>query len=243
MVRLNWNMPTRRLFLASAGAAATALAAASPDSPIGKLKSRRNEGQPITPDERRSRIQRAQQLMAENKLNSICLTGGTSLDYFSGVRWGNSERLFAMVIPARGEPFFVCPSFEEGRAREQITHGNGGEHAQVFTWHEDQSPYALVASSLKERGLATGRLGIEETVKFVFADGVGKALPGATITSATPVTAACRMIKSPVELANMRLASSVTLQAYEAAWKSVREGMTEREFSALIGTAFQALGF
>jgi Xaa-Pro dipeptidase len=148
-----------------------------------------------------------------------------------------------MMLPARGEPFFVSPAFEEDRAREQIKQGNGGEHAQVFTWQEDDSPYALVASSLKERGLATGRMGIEETVKYVFSEGVSKAMPAATLTSATPVTAGCRMIKSPAELANMRLACSVTLEAYEASWKAVREGMTEREFSALIGTAYQALGF
>src|SRR5438105_15607161 len=110
-------MPTRRSFLLSAGAAAGALAAATPDSPIAKLKNRRGEAQPITADERRARLQRAQQLMAEHKLNSICLAGGTSLDYFAGVRWGNSERLFVMVIPARGEPFFIAPGFEEGRAR------------------------------------------------------------------------------------------------------------------------------
>jgi Xaa-Pro dipeptidase len=236
-------MPTRRSFLIAAGAATAVASAAPAESAIAKLKSRRSEAQPITADERRARIQRGQQLMAEQKINSICLTGGTSLEYFAGVRWGNSERLFAMVIPARGEPFFIAPAFEEGRAREQISHGNGGEHAQVFTWHEDVSPYVLIAASLKERGLATGRLGIEETVKFVFADGIGKAIPAATVTSATPITAGCRMIKSPAELALMRLASSVTLQAYEAAWKSVREGMTEREFSGMIGSAFQALGF
>jgi len=236
-------MPTRRSFLLSAGVAATTLAAAPADSPIAKLKNRRGEAQPITAEERRARIQRAQQLMTEQKTDSICLAGGTSLDYFAGVRWGNSERLFVMVIPARGEPFFVAPAFEEDRAREQISLGNGGEHAQVFTWQEDDSPYALVAASLKERGLATGRVGIEETVKFVFAEGIGKAMPAATVTSATPITAGCRMIKSPLELANMRLASSVTLQAYEAAWKSVREGMTEREFSGVIGSAYQALGF
>src|SRR5260370_38591383 len=137
-------MGTRRSFLLSAAAAPVALAAIPSDSPVLKLKSRRAEARPITVAERKARIARAQQLMAENKINSICLAGGTSIEYFSGVRWGNSERLFIMVIPARGEPFFVCPSFEEDRAREQIKAGNGGEHAQVFTWHEDESPYALV---------------------------------------------------------------------------------------------------
>src|ERR1039457_2866763 len=161
-------MPTRRSFLIAAGAAPAVATAPPADSAIAKLKNRRSEAQPITVDERRARIQRAQQLMAELKINSICLAGGTSLEYFAGVRWGNSERLFAMVIPARGSPFFIAPAFEEARAREQISRGNGGEHAQVFTWYEDVSPYTLIASSLKERGLATGKLGIEETVKFVF---------------------------------------------------------------------------
>jgi Xaa-Pro dipeptidase len=236
-------MRTRRSFVLSASLTPVALAAVPSDSPIAKLKNRRAEAQAITPAERRARIIRAQKLMVESKINSICLAGGTSLEYFSGVRWGNSERLFIMVIPARGEPFYVSPNFEEERAREQISRGSGGEPAHVFTWHEDDSPYTLVAASLKERGLATGKLGIEETVKFVFVEGIGKAIPAATVTSATPITAGCRMIKSPAELALMRLASSVTLQAYEAAWKGVRDGMTQRDFSDLIGAAYQALGF
>ena len=241
-------MPTRRSFLLQAAAVpqvrrANPVQIQAADSPIGQLKSRRAEARPITAEERRGRIERAQQLMQAAKINSICLAGGTSLEYFSGVRWGNSERLFILVIPARGEPFYVAPGFEEDRAREQIAQYNGKEHAQVFTWQEDESPYALVAMALKERGLLTGKLGIEETVKFVFADGVAKAAPSATVTSATPVTAGCRSIKSAHELELLRLASSVTLQAYEAAWKSLKVGMTQREFSALISTAFDKLGF
>ena len=235
-------MATRRAFLLSTGLAPAVLSALPPGSPIADLKSRRAEAQPITSAERQARIERAQQLMTESKINAICLAGGTSLNYFSGVRWGNSERLFLMVIPARGEPFFICPGFEEGRAREQISAG-GAASAQVFTWQEDESPYALVASALKERGLLAGHIGIEETVRFVFADGIAKAAPTASVTSATPVTAGCRMIKSPAEMALLRLASSVTYQAYEAAWKSIHEGVTNREFSGLIGAAYRALGF
>jgi Xaa-Pro dipeptidase len=226
-------MHSRRNFLI--GAAALPL--------LAQLKSRKAEAQPITPAERKLRIERAQKLMAENKINSICLAGGTSLEYFSGVKWGNSERMFIMVIPARGEPFYICPGFEEDRSREQIALGNGGEHAQVFTWQEDESPYTLAAAGLKERGLLTGKLGIEETVKFVFADGIAKAAPTVDVSSATPITAGCRMIKSPHELALMRLASSVTLQAYEAAYKSLKVGMTQRDFGDLVSSAHAQLGF
>jgi Xaa-Pro dipeptidase len=235
-------MASRRSFLLCAGLAPVALSAAPPDSPIAQLKSRRAEAQPITAAERQGRVERARQLMSENRTNAICLTGGTSLNYFSGVRWGNSERLFAMILPARGEPFFISPAFEEEREREQIAAG-GAVQAKVLTWQEDESPYALLASALKESGLLTGQLAVEETVPFVFADGIAHAASAATVISATPVTAGCRMIKSPAEITLMRLASSVTLQAYEAAWKSIREGMTNREFSGVIGAAYEALGF
>jgi Xaa-Pro dipeptidase len=228
-------MATRRSLLASALVAPFATAAL-PDA-VAALKSRRGEARPITPEERAGRIERARELMVANRLSVVCMAGGTSLTYFSGVRWHNSERLFLMLLPARGEPFFVCPAFEEGRAKEQV----GGR--QVYAWQEDEDPYALVASCLRERGLATGRIGMEESIPFVFASGIGAALPQATVVSATPVTAGCRMIKSPAELALMRLASSVTLQVYEAAWRSVHEGMTNRELSALIAAAYEQVGF
>jgi Xaa-Pro dipeptidase len=229
-----------------AGLLAAPLASAQ-DSPIGKLKSRRSEAVPITNDERQVRIHNAQRLMREgkreNQLDGIVLAGGSSLEYFSAVRWGNSERLFIMVLPARGEPFFVAPAFEKDRALEQIARGPAGKYPHVFTWEEDESPYQVVAAQMKERGLMTGRIGIEERVPFVFADGMGKAIPTATVTSATAVTARCRMIKSPAELALMRLASSVTLQAYEAAWRSLHSGMTQTGFGGLVAAAHEKLGF
>ena len=76
------------------------------------------------------------------------LSGGTSLVYFTNIRWGGGERLFAASFPVKGEPFFVCPAFEEDRAREQIALGPvRRRHADVRTWQEDESPYALVAQA------------------------------------------------------------------------------------------------
>jgi Xaa-Pro dipeptidase len=236
---------TRRawvLSLAAAGVARGQTKSSLPPS-IAALKSRRAEAKPITNEERQQRIERAQRLMKDNKIDAISMMGGTSLEYFSNVRWGNSERLFFMVLPQRGEPFFVAPSFEEDRAREAIAAGPVGSNAHLLTWHEDESPYEKVAFGLKERGVITGRVGMEETVKFVFTDGIAKAAPQMSVVSATAVTAGCRAIKSPAELALMRVASSVTLQAYEAAWKEMRAGMTQIEFAELVSAAHQKLGF
>lgn len=210
---------------------------------ISALKSRRDEAKPITTAERRDRLERARQLMQQNKLDAVCMIGGTSLAYFTGIRWGNSERLFAFVVPAKGNSFYVSPAFEEDRAREQIARAPDGDSCRVLTWQEDEDPYALVAKGLRDAGASTGRIGIEERTTFVFSDGIGKANSGARIVSATPVTAGCRMIKSPAELALMRLAAEVSLAAYEAAWKSLEPGMTQNQFGALVAAAHRQLGF
>ncbi len=252
-------MISRRRFLEAAGLAAGVTAASHPllargaaikekaDSSLppslARLQSRKNEAAPIAREERAARQERARQLMSENALDAIVLMEGTSLKYFTGLSWGGGERLFALVLPAKGAAFYVSPAFEEGRAREQLSHAPDGEHPDVRTWQEDENPYQRVAQGLKERGMASGKLGVEETVRFVFADGIAKAAPQATLTSATPVTAGCRMIKSAHEIALMRLASQVTLAAYEAVYHTLREGMTQQQVEDLIAAAYGKLGF
>jgi len=246
-------MISRRQFLEagvlSAAAAlprSTALAAAGEESlpaSLAALKSRKREATPITREERFQRQDRARQLMSENSLDAIVLMAGTSLQYFAGIRWWGGERTFALVLPAKGNPFYVCPAFEEGRAREQIKNALDGEHPDVRIWQEDESPYQRLAQGLQERGIATGKIGLEETTRFVFADGIAKAASQATVVSATPVTAGCRMIKSSPEIALMRLASQVTLTAYEATYRAVKDGMTQPEVEDLVQKAHAQLGF
>lgn len=217
--------------------------AADTGSKVAPLSNRTREAKRISLAERQRRIAKAQQLMGENKLGAIAVAGGTSLQYFAGVRWGTSERMFIMVLPAKGNPFFVVPAFEKDRAMEQISVGPFGNDFQVVSWEEDDSPYQKTAVMLKERGLATASIGIEETTDFVFADGIGKAATQAKITSATPVTAGCRMIKSPEELALMRFASDVTIKAFEWAYKQIKEGMTREDFNGLIQAGHAQQGY
>ncbi|MBI2221773.1 MAG: aminopeptidase P family protein [Acidobacteria bacterium] len=212
-------------------------------APIAALKSMRSLAKPITNPERLLRLQKAQRLMAEQKVDAIMLCQGTSLVYFTGVRWSGGERLFALVVPRSGHPFVVCPAFEEDRAREQLGLGPFGTNADVLTWHEHENPYALVAQGLKKRAILTGTLGVEETVTFVFSAGVAHAAPALKVVSATPITAGCRMVKDAHELALMRLASDVTLRAYKAAYESLQVGMTQADFGRLVSAAHAQLGF
>jgi len=216
----------------------------TPPASIAALTPMRDQTRPITNDERRGRIEKAKRLMAEHKIGALILTGGTSLVYFAGMRWGGGERLFACVIPVKGEPFFVCPAFEEERAREQIALGPfGADHADVGTWNEDESPYALVAHGLRDRGLATGSIGIEETTKLVWSDGIASAAPHAKVVLGTAISAGCRMIKDAHEIELMQLANTATLKVYNAVYQAIQPGMTQHEVSNLISLAYRRVGF
>jgi Xaa-Pro dipeptidase len=247
-------MVSRRRFLETASLAASAslsspalARAAEADKPlppaIASLRSLRAEAKPITTEERSERQEKARHLMRDNQLAAIVLTPGTSLKYFTGIRWEGGERLFGMVLPAKGEAFYVAPAFEEGRAREQITRSPGGSQPDLRIWQEDESPYTRVAQGLADRGIAATTIGVDETAKFVFSDNLRKAAPGATFISATLITAGCRRIKSRHEIDLMRLASKVTLAAYKATYRSLKAGMTQHDVANLLEAAHHNLGF
>ncbi|MGB2908596.1 MAG: M24 family metallopeptidase [Candidatus Aminicenantaceae bacterium] len=238
----------RRDFLKlSAGAAGAAIVTsgcspqkglqAGAEDPISGLRPMMGDVVPITDGERLQRIEKAQRLMAETGFEAIYLEGGTGMFYYTGVRWGNSERMFAAVIPARGELGWICPAFEEDRAREIIRFGD-----DIRTWEEHESPYQRVAELLRERGVRSGKVGIEERARFFLFDGIRKEAPHLQYVSADPITIECRVIKSPTELALMQKASDITIEAYKASVAMLETGMTRNDFRAISGRAFAALG-
>ena len=243
----------RRNFLGLAALASTSIAVPSnlfgrsqasntEDLPkeIRDLQPQKEGVVPITIEERKQRIARAQELMAQQKIDGIFLEGATSCFYFTGMRWGQSERTFGVVIPAKGELAYVCPRFEEDRARELILPVFGNE---VRCWEEHESPYALIAGIIKDRGVRYHRIGMEERVRFFIADGVKKVATGFEIVDATPITAGCRMIKTKAEIALMQKANDITIEAYKAAFASIQPGMSQSTLSSNIAAAFRKLGF
>ena len=243
---------SRRGFLGKSIAATAVLATASAPAETGNplppaiaaLPVLSAEARTFTTAERVQRIERAQKLMAAANIDAVVLANNTaSSAYFADLRLNGGERLWALVMPARSGPFLVCPAFEEGRAREMLEAGPFGKDAEVLTWQEDQSPYATLARGLKERGLATGTIGLDENMKFVFAEGIRAANPHLAIVSASPITAGCRMVKDAHEIECVRLAARATLLVYRAVSQSVKEGMTTMDVHALVATAYQRTGF
>lgn len=193
---------------------------------------------PITDAERETRLRNAQRLMAEYRMDAIFMGGGTSLDYFTGIHWWVSERTTGMLLPKSGDPVFITPAFERDRTLQQISFGK----KDVRTWQENESPYRLIAGVLAEWHMSTGTLGIEEQLRSAKQFGIVEAAPHVTLVSATPVTAGCRSIKSPAELALMQLANDATLAVYHAVWKALQPGMTQLQISALVDAAYARQG-
>lgn len=234
------NLSRRSLLAAAAAAPVTAYAsvlrAAEPD--LSALSNITGDAVPIGREERRARLARAQALMKANGIGAVLIEPGASLVYFTGVRWGRSERLTAAVIPVEGDPMVVTPFFEEPSVRESL-----GVPAQVRVWQEHESPFAVIATWLRERGLHNHRIAIEETVRHFAVAGLAQAIGDARlIVSANSVVRGCRMIKTPAEIALMQKAADVTMAAYRWTHQRVEAGMTPQDIAALMSAATRKLG-
>ncbi|EGI56789.1 creatinase/Prolidase N-terminal domain protein [Sphingomonas sp. S17] len=211
------------------------LRAAEPD--LADLRDITTGAVPIDAAERARRLSRAQALMKANGIGAILIEPGSTMIYFTGVRWGRSERLTAAILPVEGEPCIVTPFFEEPSVRETLA-----IPAEVRVWQEDQNPLAVVAGYLRDRKLASRPIGIEETARFFAFDGLQKALPGTRLVSANPVVRGCRMVKTRAEIALMQVATDVTMAAYRWLHPRVEAGMTGADIGALMSAATRKLG-
>jgi|TARA_B110000879_G_scaffold99791_1_gene135498 Xaa-Pro dipeptidase len=191
----------------------------------------------ISVDEHNERIALAQELMTQNGFEAIYLEATSNLWYYTGMRWGQSERMAAAIIPRKGEVAYICPMFEVGRLQERIIVGE-----TVRGWEEHESPYDLVVAMLKDMGIEKGQLGIGEETRFFLVDGIRKAAPHIDLVSADPITAECRIIKSLRELELMQHASDITMAAYKETVKHIELGMRGSDINDLSRQAHAALG-
>jgi Xaa-Pro dipeptidase len=206
---------------------------------IAALKPRTAEAPPpIDEAERAERRARAQRLMGEAGIDALFIEPGASLTYFADVRWGRSERTFGLLLPREGDAVVICPAFEKERAEKGIA-----GRFEIRTWEEDESPFALIASTLRDVGKATGTLALEESTRNFIAQGIATAAPALRIVSGDPVTHGCRGIKTAHEIEIMRFANRITLEAIQAAFAALREGTTQQELARNIREAMSRLGY
>ena len=192
---------------------------------------------PITPNERKERIKKAQNLMQQHNIEALIIEAGSSLIYFTGVKWRRSERFTGVVIPKEGELSFVTPYFEEPSIRESME-----IDTEVRTWHEHESPFAMVLGILRDRNITSGRLAFEETTRHFIVDEIQKLSNDFTVISGNQITRGCRMYKSNSEIALMQKANEVTLESYRYVYQNIELGMTPAEISSMMSNKTRELG-
>ena len=231
-------MVSRRAFLQSVAAtswvASTGFAAVSPPP---KLKSLTSGAKAISVEERRARIAKVQAMMGQRKIAALLVEPGSSLDYFTGMRWHRSERTTLAIIPANGEILVVTPAFEEPSVRETLQVGG-----EVRPWDEHESPFEKIVQGLKDRAINSGQLAAESTIRFFIVAGIRQVSSAYEIIPADPLVRACRLIKSPAELALLQLANDVTIAALRQVRTQVAKGMGTADIQALMDRATIALG-
>ena len=191
---------------------------------------------PITEGERQQRRQQAALLMQEKGIAALVMSASTSLYYFTGLSWYQSERLVGAVLTRDGKLIFVSPAFEDSKLRETL-----GDQADIRLWEEDESPYALVAQILADEKLS-GTIALDEAAPFFIADGLRQALSSYQMVNGMVVTAACRMHKSENEIALMQAAKNITLEVHKRAAKILRAGISSFEVADFINQAHRAYG-
>ncbi|TWB45481.1 Xaa-Pro dipeptidase [Nitrospirillum pindoramense] len=215
--------------------------AATGGGDLAALKSLTTGAKPITVEERQARIAKLQDLMARRGIGAFLVESGSSLEYFTGIRWHRSERTTAALIPAQGPVIVVTPAFEEPSVRETLQVGG-----DVRAWQEHESPFQRLAQALKDGGVAAGTVArtvaVEPTTRFFIIDGIRQVTRDYDLVSGDDLVRACRMHKSPAELALMQVANAVTLAALRYAHAHVRPGMRAADIAALVDTATAALG-
>ncbi len=202
---------------------------------LAGLKGWPNPADPITKNERLSRIDRARALMTKAGADALIVGAGASLRYFSGVAWNASERLVAMVITPKNAPVFICPAFERGSLEASLA-----IDASIRAWEEDDDPYLLTANALKELGAE--RIAVDPAMAFSMVDRLRKSGPSADLVEAGSIIDGCRMCKSPAELALMQQAKHMTLEVQRRAARILEPGIATDEVRRFIDEAHRALG-
>jgi len=193
--------------------------------------------EPLVEKDFQDRREKARQLMAAHQIRGLFLTPGSDLKYFTGVEWGRSERAFGALLTIKGEPVWICPAFEEQRAKERIPEGQ-----KILAWKEHESPYSLIAYAMRDAGYRTGPMALNPTAQQFVYSGLRRDAAGLRILDGAPVTEGCRARKSPKEISYLDLAATITKLAYHEAFKQISAGMSPQELAGAIREAHGQLG-
>jgi Xaa-Pro dipeptidase len=209
----------------------------TPEAELAKMESMTADVVPIGRDERLARVAKAQSQMREQGIAALYLDTSANLSYFTGINLKPSERLHGAIVPADGPVTYLSPAFEEPKTRSLLQFGD-----DIRVWEEHEDPTALVIDTIESLGYPKGSIAVDPATPFFTFDGLRRAGNRYDFASGSSITAACRMVKSPAEIALLTRANAVTLEVHKAAARILREGITTTEVQRFVLDAHRKLG-
>jgi Xaa-Pro dipeptidase len=181
------------------------------------------------------RLEKARGLTRALGADALLIGAGASLRYFTGVPWGATERLVALLLPVNGAPVMICPGFELGSLQADLK-----IEVEIRLWQEHESPAALVGRALADLGADV--LALDPAAPFSLFAALRDAAPSLSVKDAGAVVDGCRGVKSPAELALMRYAKAITLDVHRRAGAVLASGVRASEVKRFIDEAHRAAG-
>lgn len=181
------------------------------------------------------RIERIKERMSQEGMDALILFSPINMFYYSGyyphrpIYPTDAFRLFPLIIPKEGEPFHIV-------AR------NVSKYLKEESWIEKRLMYdeflknaeEFIAGVLKDEGLSSAKIGVEEDVLLLFTtENLKRLLPGINLTYASDMLLRARDIKEEAEIELIQKAIDVTILGMETAFNEIKPGRTEREVAVI----------
>jgi ectoine hydrolase len=204
--------------------------------------------QAVDPAEYDTRLARVRAAMASRSFGALVVTDPANLFYLTGYDAWSFYTPQCLVVPAEGEPHLFARAMDAAGAaftcnlrREQV-HG----YPENLVHRPDVHPFDWISATARELGLFPSgtNAGIEGDSPFFTARAfvaLGNGLPGVRLIDSTELVNWVRVIKSPHELSQLRIAGSIATQCMRTALEQVRPGRRQCDVAAAI-LAAQAIG-
>lgn len=181
-------------------------------------------------DEFERRLDGLRRIMDEQELDAVVLTSYHGIKYYSDFLFTYFGRSYAMVV-TREDTVTVTANIDAGMPWRT----SYGENVVYTDWRRDNY-YFAITEALRERGVPTARVGVEDdSLPLRQRDLLQEALGGAELVDVSQAAMRQRMIKSAEEIEVIKHGARIADLGGEAIRDAIREGVMEYEV-ALAGT-------
>jgi Xaa-Pro aminopeptidase len=186
------------------------------------------------------RVHAARGVAAETGADLLVLTPGSDLRYLTGYNAHAMERLTALAVPGRGEPFLVVPRLEAPMVTASPA---AALDLELLAWDETDDPFAMLAGAAESRlGRRPQRVAVGSRTWAEHALGVQRALAGSALELAAPVVDRLRMVKTAAEVEELAAAGAAIDRVHARMGEWLRVGRSEAHVGTDIAAAILAEG-